>query len=157
MALSILNKHPKLEDLVFVGVQRRGVVLAKRLAKFLQKEIKHEIPVGTLDISLYRDDLGTKEVLPEVRQTYIPVHIDGKGILLCDEVIFTGRTVRAALDAIMDLGRPQFIELAVLVNREGRELPIEANYEALKVEVAPRNHIQVSFEEIDGEEGVFKA
>jgi pyrimidine operon attenuation protein/uracil phosphoribosyltransferase len=133
---------------------RRGVPIAQRLSKIIEKIEKKKVPVGSLDITLYRDDLLTTSHQPVVRKTNIPFDITGKRVILTDEVIYTGRTIRAALDAIMDLGRPECVQLAVLIDRGHRELPINPNYVGKFVPTSHREEVRVSLKEIDGEDKV---
>ncbi|MBF0492928.1 MAG: bifunctional pyr operon transcriptional regulator/uracil phosphoribosyltransferase PyrR [Deltaproteobacteria bacterium] len=154
MAQQISQRHPHLANLIFVGIQRRGVILAQRLIHFYQQQNMLLPSLGTLDINLYRDDFSSLNKVPVVHATEISESIHNKGIILIDEVLYTGRTIRAAMDALMDLGRPRFIELAVLVDRGGRELPIQANYVSLVHPIGADEEIQVRFQELDGEEGV---
>jgi pyrimidine operon attenuation protein/uracil phosphoribosyltransferase len=143
------------DDVAFVGVFTRGVTLARRVAEVLKKRGK-EYPVGTLDISLYRDDFDRNGPdFPRLESSDIPFAIDGTRAILFDEVIFTGRTIRAALDGLMDYGRPRKIELAVLVDRGHRELPVQPDYVGQTIPTASNQYIQVRFQEDDGKEGVF--
>lgn len=135
----------------FVGIHTRGIPLARRLAKLLKRDPDQ---IGTLDINLYRDDLSTVSDMPIVRQTKIPFSIDGVRLLLIDDVLFTGRTIRAALDALTDLGRPKKIELLVLIDRGGRELPIQADLCGKILEVKSGEFVRVRLQEVDGVEKV---
>ncbi len=134
-------------EYLMVGIHTRGVPLARRLAQLLGPR---RFEIGNLDINLYRDDLSTVADMPVVRHTFIPHLVDKARILLVDDVLFTGRTVRSAMDAIMDLGRPQKIELLALIDRGGRELPIEANFTGKVCEVGPAEVVKVRFVETDG-------
>ena len=134
----IVEKNKGVEDIVLVGIRTRGVPIAKRLADMIEQIEGVRPPVGILDITLYRDDLSTLSYQPIVRPTTMPVDIDRKVIVLVDDVLYTGRTIRAALDAIMDMGRPQSIKLAVLVDRGHRELPIRADFVGKNVPTASR-------------------
>ena len=142
--------------LAIIGIRSRGEILAQRLADRLSKELHKPVPCGTLDITLYRDDLnaphGTNQ--PQVRTTEIGFDIDGKIIILVDDVLYTGRSARAAMDALIDLGRPKAIRLAVLVERVGRELPIQADYCGCKADVHPGQSVQVNLVESDGKDEV---
>ncbi len=138
----------------FVGVYTRGVTLANRVKDAL-KEDWPEIPLGTLDVSLYRDDLDDLESAPKLESSDIPFGLDGTRVILFDEVIYTGRTIRAALDVLMDYGRPAQVELAVLVDRGNRELPLQPDYVGLKVETQAGDYVAVQFCEDDEREGVF--
>ena len=147
----ILKNHPELERVALVGIQTGGTPLTKRLHKFFEEKTGISLPLGFLDITLYRDDWTNLFSQPHLKKTDIPFSVDDKTIILIDDVIFTGRTVRSALDALIDLGRPKKIELAVLVDRQGRELPIEPNYTGLKIrKIAPNEYVSVYFEEISG-------
>jgi pyrimidine operon attenuation protein/uracil phosphoribosyltransferase len=156
MAGSLLKIHRPFENIVLVGIQTRGVILAQRLKEHIMrsKTARGEIPLGILDINLYRDDLSTIAEVPVVRKTEMPVFIEGKGVILVDDVLYTGRTIRAALDALIDFGRPRFIELAVMVDRGGRELPIEANYVGKVYKAKSGENVKVCFKETDGVEKV---
>ena len=143
------------QNLGIVGIQTRGVILAQRIANNLRKKFKTTSVVGSLDITLYRDDVGEIGSQPLVKETNIPFEIEGKTILLVDDVLFTGRTIRAALDALLELGRPKLIRLAVAVNREGRELPIQADHVGLEMEVKSGEKIQLKVKEVDGKDGIW--
>lgn len=138
---------------VLVGIHTRGVTVAERLREALATQ-GCEVSLGTLDISLYRDDLEHRGSVPVLKSTKVPVPVDGARVILCDDVLFTGRTIRAALDGIMDLGRPAKIELAVLVDRGGRELPIQADYTGFSLATSPGQHVRVSLRECDGSDTV---
>jgi len=156
IAHEILERNHTVEELALVGIRRRGVPLAKRLAHAIH-EINHiEIPTGALDITLYRDDLMRTAVAaqPVVRRTEIPFSIDDKRILLVDDVLYTGRTIRAALDALTEFGRPKSIQLVVLVDRGHRELPIKADYVGKNLPTSPTQSVQVHLTEIDGRDEV---
>jgi len=142
------------EGLVMIGIKRRGVPLAERLAKLISSIEKHPIETGTLDIQFYRDDLSTADVRPVVTPGAIGCEIVGKDVVLCDDVLYTGRTVRAALDALFDHGRPRRVQLAVLIDRGHRELPIEATYVGKRVPTSSREIIEVKFQEVDRDEQV---
>ncbi len=154
IAYEVAEHLKGLNDVVIVGVQRRGVSLAKRLQKSFRDMDGVEVPMGELDITLYRDDLTLLQDQPLVRSTSVPVNITGKRILLVDDVIFTGRTVRAALDALMDLGRPSLVQLAVLVDRNNRELPIHPDYVGLKISTDKSDVVEVRVKEWDGDDQV---
>lgn len=143
-------------DVAFIGIFTRGVTLARRVAKVLASQ-GIDYPVGTLDISLYRDDFDNSgTALPRLESSDVPFAIDGTRVIIFDEVIFTGRTIRAALDGLMDYGRPSKIELAVLVDRGHREIPIQPDYVGVKVDTVFEDYVKVRFQEDDGKEGVFK-
>jgi len=151
-----VSEIPGESDIAVVGIRSRGEVLAERLSSKLSKKLGREVPCGTLDITLYRDDLNSPqgEGQPQVRTTEIGFDVDGKIIILVDDVLYTGRSARAAMDALIDLGRPRAIKLAVLVDRAGRELPIQADYAGYKADVAPGKLVQVSLVESDGKDEV---
>ncbi|WP_203362244.1 bifunctional pyr operon transcriptional regulator/uracil phosphoribosyltransferase PyrR [Bacillus sp. REN10] len=151
IAHEILEKNKGIEDCVLVGIRTRGIFLAKRLAERIKQIEGEEIPVGDLDITLYRDDLSikTESKDPEVKGSDIPVDITNKIVILVDDVLYTGRTVRAALDAIMDIGRPSHIQMAVLVDRGHRELPIRADFIGKNIPSASSERIVVTLEEVD--------
>jgi pyrimidine operon attenuation protein/uracil phosphoribosyltransferase len=150
----IVERNKGVDNLVLVGVQRRGVPLARRVADAIQGFEGHAVPQGSLDITLYRDDLSTVSHAPIVQGTEIPVDIKGKNVVLVDDVLYTGRTVRAALDALMDLGRPHSIQLAVVVDRGHRELPIRADFVGKNVPTSKREIIGVRVQEFDKEDAV---
>jgi pyrimidine operon attenuation protein/uracil phosphoribosyltransferase len=143
------------QSLVLVGIRTRGLPLAERLAGMLNHILGKEIPVGVLDITLYRDDLTEKAGSPIVRPTEIPFALSGRTVVLVDDVLFTGRTVRAGLDALLDHGRPNRVWLAALVDRGGRELPIQADFVGLKLEIPGNQRVSVKVREVDNVDGVF--
>jgi pyrimidine operon attenuation protein/uracil phosphoribosyltransferase len=156
IAHEILERNRGVEELALVGIRTRGVPLAKRLAQGILEIHKHEVPTGALDITLYRDDLMRHAVGPQplVRRTEIPFSIDDKRILLVDDVLYTGRTIRAALDALIDFGRPREIQLVVLVDRGHRELPIKADYVGKNLPTSAAQSVQVHLTDIDGRDEV---
>ncbi len=155
MAHEIIERNQGVRELTLVGIHSRGVPLARRLAAIISEIEKTDIPVGTLDVTFYRDDLSRIGFSPIVRRTEVPFSLDGKRVVLVDDVAFTGRTVRAAMDALMDLGRPERIELAVLIDRGHRELPIKADFVGKNVPTARTEDVQVRLTETDpGEEAV---
>jgi pyrimidine operon attenuation protein / uracil phosphoribosyltransferase len=154
MADEIVELFGGTDDLVLVGIQRRGVQLSDRLASLIEEREGVTIPRGALDITLYRDDLQTVGPRPVVGPTNLPWELDGKRVVIVDDVLYTGRTVRAALDELADFGRPARIALVVLVDRGGRELPIHADIVGKKIEVAPREQVDVQVKELDGEDAV---
>jgi pyrimidine operon attenuation protein/uracil phosphoribosyltransferase len=154
IAHEILERNKGLAGVGIVGVQTRGVPLARRLAATLGAIEGTAPPVGVLDINLYRDDLSRIADHPVLRRTQIPFEIDDATIVLVDDVLFTGRTVRAALDAVMDLGRPRAIQLAVLVDRGHRELPVRADFVGKNVPTAPLERVDVLLQETDGQDEV---
>ena len=153
LAGQIADRYP-LETIVFVGIVTRGATVAERVRGVLNR-IKPEIQTGTLDISLYRDDLDRFNKVPSLESSDIPFAVDGARIILFDEVLFTGRTIRAALNGLLDYGRPAKIELAVLVDRGGRELPIQPDFVGYELDAKPTDYVQVRLQEVDDEEGVF--
>ncbi len=160
MAAELVERVGDEKLIYFVGVQTRGVPLAKRLAKLVATATGHEPPVGALDITLYRDDVGPWRAAhqqPVLRDTELPVAVDDKVICLVDDVLYTGRTVRAALDTLMDYGRPKAIRLLVLVDRGHRELPVAADFVGRVVPTSRAEDVQVRVKESDGEEGVWIA
>jgi pyrimidine operon attenuation protein/uracil phosphoribosyltransferase len=150
MAHEIVEANKGLDHVVLVGIQRRGVFLAQRIREVLRQYEQVKVPTGELDITLYRDDLTLLHDHPVVHSTSMPLDITGKRIVLVDDVIYTGRTVRAALDALMDLGRPNIVQLAVLVDRGHRELPIAPNYVGKNVPTSKEEVVEVKVNEIDG-------
>ena len=150
IAHEIIERNKTAEHLILVGMHTRGVPLAKRLATNIEHLEESKIPVGSLDINLYRDDLSSLDLQPFVQSTDIPVSIDGKSIILVDDVLYTGRSIRAAMDALIDLGRPQSIQLAVLIDRGHRELPIRADYVGKNMPSSRGEEIQVQLMETDG-------
>jgi len=154
IAHEIVERHPDLERTALVGVRTRGVPLAKRLARLLKAAVGASPRVGALDITLYRDDLTTIAPNPVMKGTDIPFSIDGWTVILVDDVLFTGRTVRAAIDELIDFGRPARIELAVLLDRGHRELPIRANYVGKSLTTSREESVQVMLAEEDGEDRV---
>jgi pyrimidine operon attenuation protein/uracil phosphoribosyltransferase len=154
LAHEILEKTDDLDQLAFIGIRRRGVPLAQRLAAKIESLEQRKLPVGILDINLYRDDLSTVSHQPVVNATEIAFPVTGKDIILMDDVLYTGRTIRAALDALFDHGRPARVQLLALIDRGHRELPIEARYIGRTVQTTSREIIEVKFQEIDGIEKV---
>jgi pyrimidine operon attenuation protein/uracil phosphoribosyltransferase len=150
IAHEIIERNKVIEQVMLVGMHTRGVPIAKRLAANIEDFAKLKIPVGALDISLYRDDLSSLELQPKVKSTDIPVSVDGKSIVLVDDVLYTGRSIRAAMDALIDLGRPRSIQLAVLIDRGHRELPIRADYVGKNMPSSRHEEIQVKLKESDG-------
>ena len=154
LAHEILERTKDLDKLVFIGIRRRGVPLAQRLAKKIESLERRTIPVGILDINLYRDDLSTVSTQPVVNATDISFPVAGKDVILMDDVLYTGRTIRAALDALFDHGRPARVQLLVLIDRGHRELPVEAQYVGRSVQTTDDEIIEVKFQEIDGADKV---
>lgn len=154
LAHEIVEKNNGSEGLALVGIERRGVPLARRLAKLLEAIEKKHIDVGTLDIHWYRDDLSTRDIRPVVKPGALGFDVTGRDVVLVDDVLYTGRTVRAALDALMDHGRPRRVQLLALIDRGHRELPLEATYVGRTVQTTPREIIELKLEEVDGSEQV---
>jgi pyrimidine operon attenuation protein/uracil phosphoribosyltransferase len=154
MAVEVLELAQGTEDLLLIGIQRRGVELAERIAKLIEKDEGVEIPRGALDITLYRDDLETVGPKPVIGETRLPGDLTGKHAVIVDDVLYTGRTVRAALDELADFGRPKRISLCVLVDRGRRELPIQADVVGKIVKTGPDDRVEVQVEEVDGRDQV---
>ncbi len=155
VAFEIMEKHSDLSKIALIGIQRRGVFLAERLKKIIEKNKKIDVAKGSLDINLYRDDWTQIDVKPIVQPTKINFSVDNKKNILIDDVLFTGRTIRAAMDALSDLGRPLSIELFALIDRENhRELPIQANYVGLSIKTKKQEQVNVWLNEIDKKEYV---
>lgn len=146
----ILEANKEIEELAIIGIRSRGAPLAQRIAKKIYEIKKKEVPVGVLDITLYRDDLTLIASQPIVRETQIPFNIDSKIVILADDVLYTGRTIRSALDALIDFGRPQAIHLAVLIDRGHRELPIRADYVGKNIPTSKHETVEVRLKETDG-------
>jgi len=157
IADEIVELNNGTDDLVIVGIQRRGAQLAARIVSSISDREKANVPLGALDITLYRDDLQTIGPRPVVGQTQIPVDIDGQVVVIVDDVLYTGRTVRAALDELADFGRPKRIGLAVLVDRGGRELPIQPDVVGKTVDIGDGERIDVLVDELDGKDAVVVA
>jgi len=154
LAHEVVEKTPELENLVLLGIQTRGVYIAKRIRKIIQEIENVDLPLGTLDITLYRDDLTTIGPSPLVKETKIDFDINGKVVILVDDVLYTGRTIRAALDEIMDFGRPKRVELLVLADRGHRELPIRADFVGKNLPTAEDEFVEVRLKEIDKKDEV---
>ncbi len=154
MAIEIVEKNRGIEDLMIVGIRSRGVPIGERIAREIEKLEGHVVPFGIIDITLYRDDLTTIAPQPVVKPTKLPEPIDDKIVVLVDDVLYTGRTVRAALDALIDFGRPKAVQLAVLIDRGHRELPIHADVVGKVVPTDAEEVIKVKLVETDGEDEV---
>jgi len=154
LAHEIVEKNEGAANLGLVGIKRRGVPLAQRLGKLIEKIEKQPVDVGTLDISFYRDDLSTSGIRPTVVKGELGFDVNGRDIILMDDVLYTGRTIRAALDALFDHGRPKSVQLLVLIDRGHRELPIQATFTGRMVPTSRREIIEVKLNEIDGQEQV---
>lgn len=155
IAAEVIEDHSDLSDVVLVGIRRRGIPLGKTLQTKIKKLAGREIPLGILDITFYRDDLTLVDSQPVVEGSHLDFEVDDKVVLLVDDVLYTGRTTRAALDSVIDYGRPRKVELVVLVDRGHRELPIQADYVGKYVETAEDEVVEVRVPSVDGEEGVF--
>jgi len=154
IAHEILEKNKGVGDLALVGIRTRGVTFAERLQSKIQDIEKTKVDLGILDITLYRDDIGTSSQKPELKRTEIDFPIEGKRIVLCDDVLFTGRTIRAAIDALMDFGRPSLVQLAVLIDRGHRELPFRPDYVGKNIPTSREMRVQVQLQEVDGNDQV---
>ena len=154
LALEIAERLHGCEGIVLIGIHRRGVPLARRIAAKLHEVEKVSVPVGSLDINLYRDDFSSAGTAPVLRGTQVDFDIEGHTVVLVDDVLFTGRTIRAALDALVDLGRPARVQLAVLVDRGHRELPIQADYVGLSLNTRREDHVELHLKELDGEDAL---
>ena len=154
LAHEVVEKSGGAKDLAFIGVRRRGVPLSERLTKIIKASGQLEVPVGTLDITLYRDDLSTVGPHPVVQSTEIDFVVDGRDLVIVDDVLYTGRTIRAAMNGLFDLGRPKRIRLLVLIDRGHRELPVEATFVGRTVQTSDTEIVEVRLREIDGEERV---
>ncbi len=149
VAHEILERNKGAKNITFVGIKTRGVPIAQRLARIIQEMEQVAIPVGSLDITLYRDDVSSLSFKHVVQQTYVPFDITDKHLILVDDVFYTGRSIRAAMDALMDLGRPLTIQLAVLIDRGHRELPIRADFVGKNIPTAHNEEIKVFLSEVD--------
>ncbi len=154
LAHEIVEKNKGIQDLAMIGIRTRGAFLAERIIDEIERIENERLPLGIVDITMYRDDFRHRLVQPEIQQTDIPFDIDGKKIVLIDDVLYTGRTTRAALEAIMSFGRPTSIQLAVLVDRGHRELPIQPDYVGKNIAISIGEEIKVKMKEVDGEDCV---
>ena len=154
IAHEIIERNKGTENLMLIGVQRRGVPLAQRIGAFIMQEENVQLPVGTLDITFYRDDLRQLMEHPQVAATDVPANVNGMNVVLVDDVLYTGRTARCAMDAIMDMGRASTIQLAVLIDRGHRELPIRADYVGKNVPSSAEENVRLFLEETDGKSQV---
>ena len=153
IAHEILERNRGTEGLVFVGIHTRGVPLAQRISRLIREFEETDVPVAALDTSLYRDDISSR-ARPVIKPTSLPVGIEAKKVVLVDDVLYTGRSIRAALDALTDFGRPLVVQLAVLVDRGHRELPVRADYVGKNIPTARREDVRVRLKEVDGEDEV---
>ncbi len=154
LACEVLEQMAEARNMVLIGIQRRGVEIASRLRSILEQKISRSFPLGKLDINLYRDDWTSRSGVPTINSTHLPFSIKDREILLIDDVLFTGRTIRSALEAILDFGRPRSVRLLVLVDRGNRELPIQADFVGKKVQTTSTEHVDVFVRELDGRDGV---
>ncbi|MBS1815361.1 MAG: bifunctional pyr operon transcriptional regulator/uracil phosphoribosyltransferase PyrR [Acidobacteria bacterium] len=154
LAHQIVEKNEGCKNLGLIGIKRRGVPIAERIGKMIETIEKEPVETGVLDISFYRDDLSTKDIRPVVEPGAVGFDIEGRDIILMDDVLYTGRTIRAALDALFDHGRPRSVQLLVLIDRGHRELPIEAQFVGRTVQTSSKEIIEVKLREIDGDEQV---
>ena len=155
LAAEVVERHPACADLVVVGIQRRGADLARRLQTSFSSFCAMDVPLAELDINLYRDDWSNSSHMPIITPSRMPVDITNKAILLVDDVLYTGRTTRAALEALLDFGRPRCVELLTLVDRGHRELPIQADYIGYTIPTSRESHVDVHLVERDGDDGVY--
>jgi pyrimidine operon attenuation protein / uracil phosphoribosyltransferase len=151
IAHEIIERNPQLEKVVIAGIPSRGVEIARRIAAFIHEIEKFDIETGVIDVAMHRDDVGTRPELPVVRASKLPLPLEGRTVIIVDDVLYTGRTVRAAMDAISSFGRPARIQLAVLIDRGHRELPIRPDYIGKNLPTATREQIQVRLQESDNE------
>lgn len=154
IAHEIIERNQGLDGLLLIGMRTRGVPLAERISAAINEFEGHEVPVGALDIGLYRDDIGSIDGAPRIQPSDLPTDIEGKTVILVDDVLYTGRSIRAALDALIDYGRPAAIQLAVVVDRGHRELPIRPDYIGKNIPTARDEDVKVLVREIDGEDEV---
>jgi pyrimidine operon attenuation protein/uracil phosphoribosyltransferase len=151
VAHEIIERNPDLKSVVLAGIPSRGVEIARRIAEFIQAIDKVEIDTGVIDVAMHRDDVGTRAELPMVHASKLPVPLEGRTVIIVDDVLYTGRTVRAAMDAISSFGRPARIQLAALVDRGHRELPIRADYVGKNLPTAPEENVRVQLQQVDGQ------
>jgi pyrimidine operon attenuation protein/uracil phosphoribosyltransferase len=155
IAHEIIERNPDIRPVILAGIPSRGVEIARRIAEFVRELGKIDIDTGVIDVAMHRDDVGTRAELPIVRESNLPLPLEGRTVIIVDDVLFTGRTVRAAMDAIGSFGRPARIQLAVLIDRGHRELPIRADYVGKNLPTAPAQDVQVRLKQTDGEEGAW--
>jgi len=154
IAKQIVKRNRAMAEVALIGIRSRGVPIAETLAKKISAIIKKDVPVGSLDINLYRDDLSEVDEQPIVRKSELPFSVGGKGVVLVDDVLYTGRTIRSALDALTDFGRPKFVQLAVMIDRGWRELPIQADFVGKALKTGPDEVVHVMIRDIDGTDQV---
>src|SRR5438105_8528281 len=151
VAHEIVERNPDFKSVVLAGIPSRGVEIARRIAEFIRASEKIDIDTGVVDVAMHRDDVGTRAELPVVRESKLPLPLEGRTVIIVDDVLFTGRTVRAAMDAISSFGRPAKIQLAVLIDRGHRELPIRADYVGKNLPTATGEQVRLRLEDVDGE------
>ena len=151
IAHEIIERNPDLDSVILAGIPSRGVAIARRLADIIESLGKSRVGTGAIDVSMHRDDVGTRPELPRVRASTLPLPLEGKTVIIVDDVFFTGRTVRAAMDAISSFGRPARIQLAALIDRGHRELPIRGDYVGKNLPTAPGEQVQLRLQDVDGE------
>jgi pyrimidine operon attenuation protein/uracil phosphoribosyltransferase len=151
IAHEIIERNPALEKIVLAGIPSRGVEIARRIADFIAKIDNHKIDIGVIDVAMHRDDVGTRAELPVVKASQLPTPLEGRTVIIVDDVLYTGRTVRAAMDAIGSFGRPDCIQLAALIDRGHRELPIRADYVGKNLPTAVNEKVRVHLDQTDGE------
>jgi pyrimidine operon attenuation protein / uracil phosphoribosyltransferase len=151
IAHEIIERNPQLDSVILAGIPSRGVAIARRLADLIESLGNVRVGVGAIDVSMHRDDVGTRAELPRVEPSTLPLPLEGKTVIIVDDVFFTGRTVRAAMDAISSFGRPARIQLAALIDRGHRELPIRGDYVGKNIPTAPDELVQLRLEDVDGE------
>ena len=155
VAHEIIERNPQLTHVVLAGIPSRGVEIAQRIARFIHEIEKIDVETGVIDVAMHRDDVGTRSELPIVRESKLPLPLEERTIIVVDDVLYTGRTVRAAMDAINSFGRPAGIQLAVLIDRGHRELPIEANFVGKTITTKDNEVVEVKLTEIDGEDAIY--
>ena len=151
IAHEIIERNPDLDSVILAGIPSRGVAIARRLADIIESLGQQRVATGAIDVSMHRDDVGTRPELPRVQVSTLPLPLEGKTIIIVDDVLFTGRTVRAAMDAISSFGRPARIQLAALIDRGHRELPIRGDYVGKNLPTAPDEQVQLRLQDVDGE------
>lgn len=151
IAHEIIERNPRLDSIILAGIPSRGVAIARRLAELIESLGQARVATGAIDVSMHRDDVGTRRELPRVQVSTLPLPLEGKTVIIVDDVFFTGRTVRAAMDAISSFGRPARIQLAALIDRGHRELPIRGDYVGKNLPTAPGEQVQLRLQDVDGE------
>lgn len=156
IAHEVAEQYPSFENLAFIGIRTRGEFIARRLVSLLKKIVENEIPLGFVDVTFHRDDFRERLIQPQVKGTHIPFSIDGLSIILIDDVLYTGRTIRAALSEILNFGRPSKVAVAVLVDRGHREMPVKADFVGKNVPTAENEHVLVRMKEVDKEDMIYR-